>query len=443
MLPAPPIPDADDSPFACVTPSPHGVAVATPHLVTSSPPDVASMPGNPLPPLRDEDARLIGAWLDAGPDFRRIAARLDLQPHEVLQRLSAEPIASYIAAAKAAGDESLHARALARLAHLMETAPNPTQQRLAATTVLRATEPCHRSQIRRGGERGPTRSSPSTRTPRRVVGAKDSAASSPPRADPSWSRQSAVQTPPRPTAPSQIGVPRLDRPLPSSTAPPPSTAGKSESRRGDPCEPSSTPSAPTPPDPPTTTTRPASLPSGPLPSAIPAPPLSPVHLLTCSPAQGSSPHPPTAACHPGPHHAPETAVRAVLDALKINDSPEPDSGIGTLYAFTAADDTGQPVPWPRFYADFRWRLAPALLGHTKAATRPAGYTPAPPPEPPPQWPYPARKTAPQALARSIIRADLEHPSGRRAAVHFHLAQHHPPGNTLCWLIRAVELTDSS
>ncbi len=172
--------------------------------------------------------------------------------------------------------------------------------------------------------------------------------------------------------------------------------------------------------------------------------------------------PPTPAATPQPHHVPETAVRVQLDALRSNDSPEPGSGIGTVYAFSAADDTGQPVPWPKFAADFQKRLASALVNHAGATTTPVSRSPSTPPMPA-NLPYADRAKYRATLETAVIRADLvprpcHDPSpgsdgdgrgngdGRGSSpvsVLFHLARHQPPMSQPFWLTRSIELLDSS
>ncbi len=115
--------------------------------------------------------------------------------------------------------------------------------------------------------------------------------------------------------------------------------------------------------------------------------------------------PPAPAASPQPHHVPETAVRIQLDALRSNDSPEPGSGIGTVYAFSAADDTGQPVPWPKFGADFQKRLASALVNHAGATTTPVSRSPSTPPMPH-NLPYADRAKYRAPLETAVIRADV-------------------------------------
>ncbi len=137
--------------------------------------------------------------------------------------------------------------------------------------------------------------------------------------------------------------------------------------------------------------------------------------------------------------------------------------MGTVYALSAADDTGAPIPWPKFAAEFQRRLAAALVNHAGYTTRPVSRARSTPPIPH-NLPYgdPAKYRA--TLETAVIRADIDVPrpvprpspgsdgdgrgngdghGSRRVSVLFHFALHHPPMSKPLWLTRAIEPIDSS
>ncbi len=233
---------------------------------------------------------MLDALMDAGYSLRDAAAALHLSATDLLDasESAAQPLAALDGFSRQVAElQVLDSRmqALKALVKVCNDATDLEKKRLAAQAILRF------DPFRHAPPSGEL--SPRPRQRRAVTEGAPSASS--PTGSPRHGNFESNGTVRANTAPAAPGgaparqhdrVPRLpavaglDRPLPSPTSPPRSPAGKSQIRRGGPCDESSIPA------PPPIPASPAEL----RPPSAPCPPLahSPAHLLTCSPAQVSA-----------------------------------------------------------------------------------------------------------------------------------------------------------
>ncbi len=218
---------------------------------------------------------MLDALMAAGYSLRDAAAALHLSATDLLDAAesAAQPLAALDAFTRQVAELQLmdsRLEALRALVEVCRTSDNLEKKRLAAQAILRFDPFRAPRATGNGGRSNPPRSPRDTRE-----SSDDTATPSPvpntPRpfnnGEPSRAASFAHAEAP---APRQDWVPRLDRPLLSSTPSPGSTAGK-------PCEPSSVPAPSPPPAEPQASGAPRSLLTH-----------SPAHLFTCSPAQLSA-----------------------------------------------------------------------------------------------------------------------------------------------------------
>lgn len=72
---------------------------------------------------------------------------------------------------------------------------------------------------------------------------------------------------------------------------------------------------------------------------------------------------------PSPELSPGAAVRIQLEALRHNDTPEPDAGIKVLFRFASPDNRAQTGPLPRFSEMIR-NGYPEMLNHREVRLPP-------------------------------------------------------------------------
>lgn len=119
---------------------------------------------------------------------------------------------------------------------------------------------------------------------------------------------------------------------------------------------------------------------------------------------------------PDPKHSPEQVVGFVLEALRLNDTPDKDSGIRTTFGFASPGNREVTGPIERFIELVKNPLYKPLLNHRRAERTPI-------------------RTAGDAAQQrvTLIGAD-----GRRATYLFTLSKQAAAPYQDCWMTDGVE-----